>query len=393
MFKRQRYLDELIQFKDTEFIKIITGVHRCGKSCLLMLYKNYLLENGVDAKNIIYLNFEDYNTIDIQDEKTLFLYLKENSVKDQKMYFLFDEIQYVNGWQKVISSSFDSDITIIVSNKEVLLGPLATYLSGRCIEIQMFPLSFKEFVHIKLGNHFDKRELASYFEEYMFYGGFPAVVLSDISMKEKILLGIFETVFLNNIYVFNKIENFNLEFLIYLISNNIGKLMSVINIVDDFKLFSKAKISVSTMLIYLKFMENFFLFYNSYYHIRGNNLMKNGSLNKSRYYIVDNGIKRIILNKKNDNYVLEFENTIYIELLYRGYSVSVDNNHINKIFFAKKDYENLHIQVIFNLSQNFHKISNFSDDYYKKMIIVNESVNQTEFEGIPIVNVIDWLME
>lgn len=182
MFQRPTYLKQLIQFKDSDFIKVITGVRRSGKSVLLMLFKEYLLQENVPEDHIIYMNFEsfDYQTITTEEkfrEKLNELIPKDN----EKMYLLFDEIQVVEGWQRVVNGirvSFDSDIIITGSNANMLSGELATLLSGRYIEIPIYPFSFHEFLSVK-GIEPDSRRVDVAYDEYEKYGGFPSVVIAE----------------------------------------------------------------------------------------------------------------------------------------------------------------------------------------------------------------------
>ena len=202
MFQRPYYLSKLIEFKDTDFIKIITGVRRSGKSVLLMLYKEYLIKNGIDKDHIIYINFESFNYQTINNENMLREALAELIPHDDnKIYFLFDEIQLVEGWQRVINGlrvSFNSDLVVTGSNANMLSGEIATLLSGRYIEIPIYPLSFSEFLMFK---NIDKnsRLIDQAYEEYEKYGGFPSVVLADENIKDTILSGIFDTIVLNDV--------------------------------------------------------------------------------------------------------------------------------------------------------------------------------------------------
>ncbi len=181
LFDRPQYLKELIAFKDTEFIKVISGVRRSGKSYLLKLYRNYLLQHDVTEKQIIYLSFENFENIDLYDPKKLNSFLKERFIPDTKMYLLLVEIQYVKDWQRLINSlSLNPllDITVTGSNSSLLSGELATLLSGRYVEIHIYPLSFKEMLEFKQISLPSDAEIDRLYSEYVRYGGFPAVVLA-----------------------------------------------------------------------------------------------------------------------------------------------------------------------------------------------------------------------
>ncbi|MFZ2670758.1 MAG: ATP-binding protein, partial [Enterococcus aquimarinus] len=202
MFERPEYLNQLIKFKDTDFIKVITGVRRSGKSVLLMLFQEHLIKEGVPDDHIIYMNFESFEYQTITTEEKFREKLNELLPKDtKKIYLLFDEIQVVEGWQRVINGirvSFDSDIVITGSNANMLSGELATLLSGRYIEIPIYPFSFQEFLNVK-GIELNSRKVDIAYDEYEKYGGFPSVTIAEESIKDTILSGIFDTIVLNDV--------------------------------------------------------------------------------------------------------------------------------------------------------------------------------------------------
>ena len=193
LINRPQYLNQLLQFQNTEFIKVLTGVRRSGKSYILMLYREYLLKHNINEHQIIYISFEDFDNIDLYEPKKLYSYLKERIISDQRMYILLDEIQYVSDWQKVVNSLRLNpllDITITGSNSNLLSGELATLLSGRYVEIHVYPLSFKEMLDFKHISEPSERQIDNLYDEYIKYGGFPAVVLGKEELKQTILSGI-----------------------------------------------------------------------------------------------------------------------------------------------------------------------------------------------------------
>ena len=189
---REEYLNRMIDAKDTEFIKVITGVRRSGKSTLLLMFKEYLLNNGIKNDSIIYMNFESAKYDDIKNYKDLYSYVKD-LIKTKKVYLLLDEVQNVEKWEKAIDSfkvDFDIDIYITGSNAYLLSSELSTLLSGRYIEIKIYPLSFKEYLQF---NNYDKENLESKFNEYLKYGGLPAI--TSIKNNNELVLS-----YLNDIY-------------------------------------------------------------------------------------------------------------------------------------------------------------------------------------------------
>lgn len=395
MFQRPYYLSKLIEFKDTDFIKIITGVRRSGKSVLLMLYKEYLIKNGIDKDHIIYINFESFTYQTINNENMLREALTELIPHDDnKIYFLFDEIQLVEGWQRVINGlrvSFNSDLVVTGSNANMLSGEIATLLSGRYIEIPIYPLSFSEFLMFK---NIDKnsRLIDQAYEEYEKYGGFPSVVLADENIKDTILSGIFDTIVLNDVALRSGIKDpAVLKAIIRFLADNVGQLVNSSKIANTLKS-EGIKTSVHTVNRYLDMLENGYLFYRAQqYDIRGRDYLRTNG----KYFIVDSGLRRNAIGRKDGNYSNRLENIVYIELLKRGYTIDVgrlDNKEID--FIAKKLDEIIYIQVTYELPQNNHETDNLLHikDNYKKIVITGRYYDITQIDGIHIIYIVDWLL-
>ncbi|MBF2375234.1 ATP-binding protein [Listeria seeligeri] len=395
MFQRPNYLKQLIQFKDSDFIKVITGVRRSGKSVLLMLYKEYLLQEGVKEDHIIYMNFEsfDYQTITTEENfrQKLNALLPEDS---NKIYLLFDEIQVVEGWQRVINGirvSFNSDISITGSNANMLSGELATLLSGRYIEIPIYPLSFSEFLNVK-GIESSSRKVDNAYDEFEKYGGFPSVVIAEESIKDTILSGIFDTIVLNDVALRAGVKDPTaLKSIIRFLADNVGQLVNASRIVNTLK--SEGVVTtVHTVNRYLDLLENGYLFYRAkQYDIRGREYLRTNG----KYFIVDTGLRRNAVGRKDGNYSNRLENIVYIELLRRGYTVDVgklDNKEID--FVARKLDETLYIQVAYELPANMHETDNLLNikDNYKKIVVTGRYYETTQIDGIPIEYIVDWLL-
>ncbi|EKT6042429.1 ATP-binding protein [Listeria monocytogenes] len=395
MFQRPNYLKQLIQFKDSDFIKVITGVRRSGKSVLLMLYKEYLLQEGVKEDHIIYMNFEsfDYQTITTEENfrQKLNALLPEDS---NKIYLLFDEIQVVEGWQRVINGirvSFNSDISITGSNANMLSGELATLLSGRYIEIPIYPLSFSEFLNVK-GIESSSRKVDNAYDEFEKYGGFPSVVIAEESIKDTILSGIFDTIVLNDVALRAGVKDPTaLKSIIRFLADNVGQLVNASRIVNTLK--SEGVVTtVHTVNRYLDLLENGYLFYRAkQYDIRGREYLRTNG----KYFIVDTGLRRNAVGRKEGNYSNRLENIVYIELLRRGYTVDIgklDNKEID--FVARKLDETLYIQVAYELPANMHETDNLLNikDNYKKIVVTGRYYETTQIDGIPIEYIVDWLL-
>lgn len=396
MFQRPNYLKQLIQFKDSDFIKVITGVRRSGKSVLLMLFKEYLIQENVAEDHIIYINFEsfDYQTITTEEkfrQKLIELIPEDN----EKIYLLFDEIQVVNGWQRVVNGirvSFDSDILITGSNANMLSGELAMLLSGRYIEVPIYPFSFQEFLSVK-GIEADSRKVDVAYGEYEKYGGFPSVVIAQEAIKDTILSGVFDTIVLNNVALRSGVKDATaLKPIIRFLTDNVGQLVNASKIVNTLRN-EGVETTVHTVNRYLDLLENGYLFYRAkQYDIRGREYLRtNGN-----YFIVDTGLRRNAVGKKDGNYSNCLENIVYIELLRRGYTVDIGRLDSKEIdFIARKLDETLYVQVAYELPNNTHETDNLLTikDNYKKIVVTGRYYETEQIDGIPIIYIIDWLLK
>jgi Predicted ATPase (AAA+ superfamily) len=395
MFQRPTYLKQLIQFKDSDFIKVITGVRRSGKSVLLMLFKEYLLQENVPEDHIIYMNFESFDYQTITTEEKFREKLKELiPIDNEKIYLLFDEIQVVEGWQRVVNGirvSFDSDIIITGSNANMLSGELATLLSGRYIEIPIYPFSFHEFLSVK-GIEPDSRRVDVAYDEYEKYGGFPSVVIAEESIKDTILSGIFDTIVLNDVALRAGVKDPTaLKSIIRFLSDNVGQLVNASKIVNTLKS-EGVETTTHTVNRYLDFLENGYLFYRAkQYDIRGREYLRTNG----KYFIVDSGLRRNAVGRKDGNYSNRLENIVYIELKRRGYTVDVGRLDSKEIdFVARKLDETLYVQVAYELPNNTHETDNLLNikDNYKKIVVTGRYHDVEQIDGIPIIYIVDWLL-
>ncbi|MFR4968812.1 MAG: ATP-binding protein [Lactobacillus kalixensis] len=395
IIKRPHYLNKLIEFKDTEFIKVLTGVRRSGKSFILKMYQNYLLEEGITKDQIIYLSFEDFNNIDLYEPKKLYSYLKEKIIPNQRMYILLDEIQFVQDWQKVINSlrlNALLELVITGSNSNLLSGELATLLSGRYVEIPVYPLSFKEMVSFRSSDP-SEAEIDRLYDEYIKYGGFPAVVLAKEELKQTILSGIYNTVILNDIGYRNGLRDPGLLMLVakYL-ADTVGQLINPNKIVNTLKS-AQFSISYNAVQNYLSSFEQAYLFYKANrYDIAGRKILSS----QGKYYIVDTGLRTQALGDKINDRGSILENIVYLELLRRGYQVQIgklDDKEID--FIATKVNERQYIQVTYQLPENStRETDNLLEipNNYQKIVITGHYEEQTMISGIPIINIRDWLL-
>ncbi|MCI8618371.1 MAG: ATP-binding protein [Clostridia bacterium] len=399
MIIRENYLNLLIDAKDTEFIKVITGVRRSGKSTLLLMFKDYLLNNNVNEKNIIHINFESAMYDDIKDYRDLYNEIK-SKISNEKMYILLDEVQNVDKWEKAINSlnvDFDVDIYITGSNAYLLSSELATLLSGRYIEIKMYPLSFKEFLKF---NNYDESNLEDKFNEYLKYGGLPAI--TQIKDKNNLIMSylndIYNTIVKKDIIERNNIKDIALlENIVKYISSNIGSSISA-NRISDYLNSNKVveKTNHQTIDNYLKMLENAFIVYKAdRSDIRSKALLKT----LGKYYIADTGLRNIVLGFRNIDEGHLLENVVYLELLRRGYKVNIGKSLDYEVDFVTENTEEIkYYQVTKSLlddnvkDREIRSLESISDNYEKTILTMDRTINK-DYNGIKVKNIIDFLLE
>lgn len=399
MIIRDKYLQRMIDAKDTEFIKVITGVRRSGKSTLLLMFKDYLLKNNIAEDNIIYINFESARYDDIKDYKDLYKYV-EKKIKQDKVYLLLDEVQNISLWEKAINSfkvDFNIDIYITGSNAYLLSSELSTLLSGRYIEIKMYPLSFKEYLTF---NNYDNNNLDIKFNEYLKYGGLPAITLikDNNELVLSYLNDIYNTIVKKDIIDRNNIKDTALlENIIKYLSNNIGSPISSTKISDYLnsnKIVEKS--NHQTIDNYLNMLEKSFIMYKAdRTDIKSKSLLKT----LGKYYISDTGIRNIILGFRNIDEGHLLENVVYLELLRRGYRVNIGKTSDYEVdFVAENPNEIKYYQVARSISneevktRELRSLESIDDNYEKMILTMDKSINN-DYNGIKVMNIIDWLLK
>ena len=398
MIIRERYLKKIIAAKDTEFIKVITGVRRSGKSTLLLMLKDFLINDGVKEDNIIHINFESAMYDDIDDYKDLYKYVKER-IKKGRTYLLLDEVQNVTSWEKAINSfnvDFDIDIYITGSNAYLLSSELSTLLSGRYIEIKMYPLSFKEYL---VFNNYDNDDLDDKFNEYLKYGGLPA--LSLIKDNDELVLSYLNDIY-NSIVKKDIIDRNNLkdtallENIIKFLATNIGSPISSTKISDYLnsnKIVEKS--NHQTIDNYLNMLEKSFIMYKAdRTDIKSKALLKT----LGKYYISDTGIRNIILGFRNIDEGHLLENVVYLELLRRGYKVNIGKTNEYEVDFVA---ENPNIIKYYQVTQSLQNdevrerelrsLESINDNYEKIILTMDKTINN-DYNGIKVINRVEWLL-
>lgn len=400
MIERKEYLKQLLSWKDQSIIKVLTGIRRCGKSTILKLYQEYLLNNGIDPSQIISINFEELEYEDLQDYKKLYQYIKDRLVENKMMYIFLDEIQNVPSYEKVVDSLHvkkNIDIYITGSNSYIFSGQLATYLSGRYIEIPILPLSFKEVYNPQT----DKEEA---FQKYMKTGGFPYINQIQL-LNEQIdmyLEGIYNTVIVKDIE--ERINRKNsksvtdialLKAISKYLSSVVGSPVSIRSITNYFKS-NERTTSPNTISNYVEALCESYLYYPvEVMDVSGKEVLKSNK----KYYIVDPGIRNYILPKQFYDLGFTIENIVYLELLRRRYNVNIGRNGRTEIdFIAKRNDVYTYIQVTASLvdentfNREIRPLKQIKDNY-EKIILTLDRYTLGNYEGIKVINIIDWLLE
>ena len=395
MVERKEYLDKLIGYKDKKIIKVITGVRRCGKSTLLKMFREYLLGSDVKKNQIIAVNFEDYAFDELKDPKALNQYILDRLMPDKITYVFLDEIQNVNDFQKVVDSFFikdNIDIYLTGSNAYMLSGELATLLSGRYVKIEMLPLSFFEYIQAK-GM---AKSLEEHYLEYVETSSFPyALNLSgDKKQIKEYLTGIYDSIIVKDVMARKKIADvMMLESIIRFLMDNIGNQLSTKKISDTMTSGGR-NINVRTVESYVSaFMDSYIVYQAKRYDIKGKQYLKT----LEKYYIVDIGLRNVMLGNPGKDIGHTLENIVYLELLRRGYDVYIGKVDDVEVDFVVKDEEGTkYIQVAASvrdentLSRELRPLQRIGD-HYPKIIMTLDQDPPADYEGIRRINALNYL--
>ena len=405
---RKEYLDFLVKSKDRQIIKVVSGVRRCGKSTLFEIYKDFLLENGVAKNQIISINFEDMDYEELTDYKKLYEYIKSKMIEDKRNYIFLDEIQHVDKFEKVVDSLFikeNTDLYITGSNAYFMSSELATLLSGRYIELKMLPLSFKEYYQAKL--EYEKMEqkenrisktLIQYYNEYIVNSSFPYTLQLDSNLKNihEYLSGIYNSVLLKDIVARLKISDvMRLESVVKYIFDNIGNLTSLSKIANTLTSMGR-KTDAKTIEKYIRGLIDSLLVYEvSRYNIKGKEFLST----LSKYYVADLGLRQMILGNRNIDMGHILENIIYLELIRRKGNVYVgqfDKNEIDFVVINSNEIEYYQVALTvldeYTLKRELDAFKNIKDNYPKYLITLDDVMVNTDYDGIKVVNALEWLL-
>ena len=396
LLQRKEYLDKLIAFRDKQIIKIVTGIRRCGKSTLLRLYQDWLKAQGVSENQIISINFEDMDYEELTDYKKLYAYLKERLVRDNMTYIFLDEIQHVDNFPKVVDSLYIKekvDIYMTGSNAYMLSSEIATLISGRYVQIEMLPLSFREYMEST--GSMDDRGVK--YTEYLENSSFPFTLELKGHPDEirDYLEGLYNTIVVKDIVNRKRIsDTMMLKSVLRFVFDNIGNPLSSKKIADTMTSDGR-KIDVKTVEKYLEALSESYVIYQAKrYNIKGKQYLKT----LEKYYVVDIGLRFMLLGSRQVDAGHILENVIYLELLRRGYDVYVGKIDTFEVdFVAQNRKGTAYFQVALTardektLERELRPLQAIRDHYPKVLLTMDEDP-EAQYDGIRRLNARDWLL-
>ena len=395
MIIRPYYLEKLKPFIDIKLVKILAGIRRCGKSTILEMLKQELLSRGVDESHIIARRYSNEDYDETFTSKKMYEELKQLIVDKNKYYFLLDELQEVNGWEKVINTlleDYDTDIYVTGSNSKLMSSEISTYLTGRYITIPVYTLSFKEYLTFKNNPNITNKE---HLQNYIRYGGFP--LIANGNFDEKATYSIVEAIYssavvnditkkhsISNIDLFNRVVSFIIE--------NVGKTFSA-NSIASFLKSEKRTISVEAIYNYLEWLEKAFIIYRcKRYDLQGKSVLKT----QEKFYLADQSIKYALYGFNPTSIASMLENIVFFELKRRGYDVYIGKNLDKEIdFVAIKRDEKIYVQVCRKLPKELDReIANLMGikDHFPKIVVTLDDYASGNINGIKIIHLVDFLL-
>lgn len=398
MIERKEYLNRLIAGREKKVIKVVTGVRRCGKSTLFQLYIDYLKSTGVTDDQIISVNLEDLDYEHLLNYKALYEYVKERLRKNKYTYVFLDEVQNCRDFERAVDSLYSKpnvDVYITGSNAYMLSGELATLLSGRYITIEMLPLSFREYCIAQAGNG---KSLRENFNDYLRFGSFPYIAQlerSDAAVAP-FIDGIYNTILVKDVVKREGITDvLLLESVVKFIADSIGSPISAKRISDTINS-SGRRVSVNTVENYLKALTDSYVLYKAErYDIKGRQLLKT----LGKYYIVDTGIRNMLLSSSESDIGHLIENIVFLELRRRGYKVNIGKMLESEVDFVASDmvgrsYYQVSASVLDSrtLERELSPLKKIPDNYPKLLLTLDEIGTGSNYEGIRHVNLLHWLL-
>ena len=397
MINRPDYLEQLKRFKDKKVIKVTTGIRRCGKSSLYNLFIDYLKsEEGILDNQIIHIRLDDGEHDDLVNHADLYKYINERLCKDKTNYVFLDEVQLVDEFQKACNALYSKDnvdLYITGSNSSLLSGELATYLTGRFVEIKMLPLSFKEYVSVR-----GEEDLARKYNEYLTTSSFPgAMEYNSVQDVRTYLDGIYNSAILKDVVTRYRISDVaSLNKLVKFMYDNIGHAYSAATIEAALKE-EKKSISAPTIDNYIDNLKSAYILYEARrYDIKGKEYLKA----PTKYYIPDIGLRYYLLGSKGTDMGFVLENVVYLELIRRGYDVAVGKVYGQEVDFVAmdKNQDPIYIQVSYKtdnpdtLARELKSLEMINDNNPKYLITLDDEP-YASFNGVKRINALDWLLD
>lgn len=395
MIIRSNYMNTLRTYRDAPIVKILAGIRRCGKSTILDMLRDDLLESGVASDHIISMRYTSEDFDDGMTDKDMYNGIKVKMTDKGRYYLLLDEVQEVEGWEKAVNSLLENantDIYVTGSNSKLMAGEISTYLTGRYISIPVYTLSFAEYLEFKKSDSRSPKELLN---EYLRLGGFPIVALGSFDERSsyQIVEGIYNSVITNDITKRHNITNFDLfNRCVKYIVENVGKTFSANAIVKFLKSEGRS-LSVEAIYNYLSWLEKAFVVYRCQrYDLQGKSVLKT----QEKFYLADASLKYCIMGFNPKSIAAMLENVVYFELRRRGYEVYIGKKETKEIdFVAVQRDECIYVQVCRSLpEESDREIANLLaiKDHYPKYVVTLDELATGNVNGVKIVHLVDFLL-
>lgn len=399
MIYRKTYMDKIIPFIDTPFVKILTGVRRCGKSTVMEMIKEELLQRGISKENIISYRFDSLENEEIDTASKLYKEIKRKVRKDEKMYIFLDEIQEVKDWEKAANSflsDFGADVYVTGSNSRMMSSEISTYLTGRYVSFRIYPLSFSEYLEFRK-TYADWNDIYSEFARYIRFGGFPALQLQEYSLDSAytVVRDIYNSTIFTDIVKRSQIRKIDqLERIVKYTFSNTGQTFSALSLSKYLKSQNRA-MDPETVYNYLSKLESAYILHRcSRFDIRGKEILKT----QEKFYLADPAFRFAVLGFNEDDVASTLENIVFLELRHRGYDVYVGKLDQNEIdFVAVRQNEKLYIQIAQEISSEKTKEREYGNllsiaDNYPKYVLRTDILTGGNHEGIKTMHVADFLL-
>lgn len=395
MIIRPNYMNTLRTYRDAPIVKTLAGIRRCGKSTILDMLRDDLLESGVASDHIISMRYTSEDFDDGMTDKDMYNGIKVKMTDKGRYYLLLDEVQEVEGWEKAVNSLLENantDIYVTGSNSKLMAGEISTYLTGRYISIPVYTLSFAEYLEFKKSDSRSPKELLN---EYLRLGGFPIVALGSFDERSsyQIVEGIYNSVITNDITKRHNITNFDLfNRCVKYIVENVGKTFSANAIVKFLKSEGRS-LSVEAVYNYLSWLEKAFVVYRCQrYDLQGKSVLKT----QEKFYLADASLKYCIMGFNPKSIAAMLENVVYFELCRRGYKVYIGKKETKEIdFVALQRDERIYVQVCRKLpEESDREIANLLaiKDHYSKYVVTLDELATGNVNGVKIVQLVDFLL-